>query len=180
MNRIFFHCLVMLLCCATVSFCQGQKVTSFSVTFKIKNFGATVDGSFKKGSAKINFNEASPNLSTFEGSVEANSISTGNKLRDGHLKDKEEFFNVVKYPTLTMKSVTVEKISEGNYQITWDITMKGITRRLKAPMSITAAANNSKQFSSEFKINRNEWKVGGSSMTMGDAVTIKIQATTTK
>lgn len=159
---------------------QSQNVSGYLISFKIKNLGATVNGLFKSGSIKINWNEKSPNLSSLEGSAEANSISTGNKLRDSHLKDKEEFFNASKYGQLKMKSVMIEKKGGTDYEVTWDLTMKGITRRLKSNLKVTQNKNQSQQLTTEFSINRKEWNIGGNSLTMSDMVTIKLQATISK
>lgn len=157
---------------------QAQKVTSFSVSFKIKNLGTTVSGSFKTGTAAIEVNKTNKSLSTFEGSVTMSSVNTGIKLRDKHLREKEEFFHTSKFPLATMKSVTVEAKENDELLVTWDLTMKGITRRFKTTV-IATKLNNVVTYKTTMNINRNEWGIGGKSMTMGDVVTINLVASVT-
>jgi polyisoprenoid-binding protein YceI len=123
--------------------------------------------------------ENDPAKSSFFGTIEANSINTGLNLRDKHLKEKEEFFNTSKFPSLTMKSVTVVQKSPGIYTVTWDLTMKGVARRFNSEVTTKIEGGNL-MVSTQFKINRNDWNLGGSSMTMGDAVTVKINSILTK
>jgi polyisoprenoid-binding protein YceI len=158
---------------------QWNKVKSTSVTFKIKNAGIGVDGKFVKMNTQITIDESNPSKSSFLGTIEANSINTGINLRDNHLKDKEEFFNTSKYPTMTMKSVNVVQKSAGIYTVTWDLTMKGVARRFSSEV-ITKIEGGNLIASTQFKINRNDWNLGGNSMTMGDAVTVKINSILTK
>jgi polyisoprenoid-binding protein YceI len=155
---------------------QTPKIaTSLSVSFGIKNLGVTVDGYFKKGSAKIFFDTTQLTSSTFEGIMEANSISTGIQLRDKHLKDKEEFFDVKKYSAVRMKSVKIERSETGVYRVTWELTMKDVTSKVVSLVYISYKEGQ-QQFKTKFAINRRDWHIGGKSLTMSDQVTIQINA----
>ncbi len=158
---------------------QWKNVSLTTISFKIKNAGIGVDGKFGKIISQLFIDESNPSKSTFTGTVESNSISTGIQLRDNHLKDKDEFFNVVKYPTIVMKSVSVVVKNKGIYNVTWDLTIKGVTRRFSTEV-LTKVDGNNMIVSTQFKINRNDWNIGGSSLTMGDAVTVKLNARLTK
>lgn len=157
------------------------KTSGLSISFKIKNLGATVDGFFKKGSAIVQWNEKEPTLSSIKGTADAGSITTGINLRDRHLKDKEEFFNSKVYSEVKMNAVKIEKDtkSSDSYMVTWDLTMKGITRRFKSTLKATSF-NNGVELSTNFTVNRNDWGLGGKSISMGDAVTIQLKVTLSK
>ena len=99
--------LILLLGMNLYTYAQWNKVQNSSINFKIKNAGIWVNGSFTNATVEVNINEANPTQSTFSGIVESKSIQTGIKLRDNHLRDKDDFFNVEKFPTLSMKSVRV-------------------------------------------------------------------------
>jgi polyisoprenoid-binding protein YceI len=158
---------------------QWKTVKLISVSFKIKNAGIGVDGTFKKVNAQINIDEANPSKSSFVGSAEVGSISTGIKLRDSHLKEKPEFFNQAQFPSVVMKSVGVQLKSAGLYTVTWDLTIRGITRRFSSDV-LTKVQGDQLSISTEFRINRNDWKLGGSSITMGDFVTVRLNSTLSK
>ena len=86
-----------------------NKSSNSSIKFKIKNAGITVNGKFNTIDVNASYNSANPAASVFSGTATVSSVSTGISLRDDHIKDKEEFFNVKKYPTITMKSTKVTK-----------------------------------------------------------------------
>ncbi|QLH45367.1 MAG: YceI family protein [Bacteroidota bacterium] len=74
------------------TYAQWNKIINSTITFKIKNAGIWVKGSFTKSSIQVSFDEVNLAQSEFIGQIDANSIQTGIKLRDNHLRDKEEFF----------------------------------------------------------------------------------------
>jgi polyisoprenoid-binding protein YceI len=158
---------------------QYKIVKNVAVKFKIKNAGMGVDGKFSSVTATAFLDETNPSKSVFTGVIETNSATTGIKLRDKHIKEKEEFFDVAKYPTMSMKSVSVTLKSVGIYTVIWDLNMKGVTRRFSSEIK-TVKQNENILVSTEFKINRNDWKVGGNSFTMGDMVTINLNTTLAK
>jgi polyisoprenoid-binding protein YceI len=182
MRRIFKLCLVTVCCFLAKSIvieAQWKNVKYTAITFKIKNAGIGVDGKFAKVNAVVFIDESDPTKSSFMGTADANTISTGIKLRDNHLKEKEEFFYTSNYPIVSMKSVKVLPKSSGLYTVTWDLTMKGVTRRFTSDVSSTIIGTEL-QLNAQFKINRNDWKLGGNSMTMADIVTVKLMAVLTK
>ena len=158
---------------------QWNKVQNSSINFKIKNAGIWVNGSFTSATVQVNINEATPTQSTFSGIVESKSIQTGIKLRDNHLRDKDDFFNVEKFPTLSMKSVSVSIKSPGVYIVKWSLTIKGITKLFSSDVN-TVREGNTLNIFSNFAINRNEWNIGGNSFTMGDNVSIKLSTSVIK
>lgn len=99
------------------------------IGFKVKHMMFTnVKGHFNDYSAAINFNDdlKGANLQ-FEAKI--NSITTNNADRDNHLKSPD-FFDMDQYPTLNFKSTKIE--GNGNdYEITGDLTIKGITKPVK-------------------------------------------------
>ena len=84
---------------------------SSSVKFKIKNFGATVDGSFKGLQGKIYFDPNAITAPLFDVSVEASSVDTGIGIRDNHLR-KKEYFDVKNYPRIRFVSTKVTPSSK--------------------------------------------------------------------
>lgn len=60
--------------------------------------------------------------------IDASSVDTRNKDRDGHLKG-DDFFGVANYPNLVFKSTTVTKKSDEEYEITGDLTIRDVTNQ---------------------------------------------------
>ncbi len=143
-----------------------------SITFKIKNAGIGVDGSFKGFQGTVDFNPDNLKTSKFDVSVEAKTIDTDNGARDNHLRE-EEYFGVEKHPKISMKSTKIEKISDGKYKATFNLTLKGTTKAVSFPFSYSKTSTGYK-LNGSFEIDRRDFKVGGSSWILSDDVKVFI------
>lgn len=151
---------------------QAWKVTNSKVTFKIKNAGLTVDGSFKGLEADIRFDPAKAYGNKIEASVDVKTINTSINSRDNHLK-KEEYFDAENFPKITMKSSSFSKGDDGTFKGFFSLSIKGTTKTV--PVIFTFAEANGKAiFSGTFQLNRLDYKVGESSWVMSDEVNITI------
>ena len=107
---------------SSIRFAVDHMVIS-EVEGKFTSFEGTVESSNKDFSdAKINFK------------IDVNSVDTDNEKRDGHLKN-EDFFDVEKYPEMTFESTSLEKIKEGKYDLTGNLTLHGVTKEITLKMS---------------------------------------------
>jgi polyisoprenoid-binding protein YceI len=102
-----------------------------SIIFGVKHLGLSyVQGHFTKFNGTIettdstNFQNAKVDFT-----VDASSISTGVDQRDGHLKT-DDFFNVAEYPSITLKSVSLKKVSGDKYVLLADLTIRNTTKRV--------------------------------------------------
>ena len=97
------------------------------IQFKVKHLViTTVTGRFNNFSGIILANEDFENADImFE--INAASISTGNEQRDTHLKSRD-FFDVEIYPKLRFRGDSLRRKRDDQYELTGDITIKGITR----------------------------------------------------
>lgn len=144
-----------------------------SVKFSIKNFGLTVNGSFKGLKGKVTFNPADLSASFISTSVDAATINTGNGTRDGHLK-KQDYFDVIKYPRISFISTKiVSSTVAGMYEIEGNITIKGVTKKIAFPF--TAVSKGAGYLlEGTFKIDRRDFGVGGKSMVLSDKLTVSL------
>ena len=151
---------------------QNWKPVSASISFKTKMLGVTVDGHFGGFVGTIRFNPNDLTNAYLAGSVEASTVDTDNSLRNKHLKEKEEFFLVQKFPTLRMKSTKIERDGV-NYMGLFELTMKGITKVIRMPFTFKQEGNIG-VFDGHTTINRKEWAVGGSTFGMSSDVAIHV------
>lgn len=59
--------------------------------------------------------------------VGVDSISTNNEDRDNHLRSGD-FFDVENHPNMTFESTKIEKISDNEYKLTGNLTIRGTTK----------------------------------------------------
>ncbi len=120
------------------------------VTGKFKEFSGTVE------SAKEDFSDMKLDVV-----IKANSIDTDDPKRDGHLKSAD-FFNAAVDSNVTFKSTKVEKISEGKYKVTGDLTMRGVTKQVVLDTQLKGKMKNPWEqtvviFKSNATIDRTAW-----------------------
>lgn len=148
-----------------------------TVTFVIKNAKLKVDGKLEGLQTVIKFDGQNLSTSSIEASVQTQTINTDNATRDGHLR-KEEYFDVVKYPKISIKSVSFSK-SGNNYKGKFKLTIKGVTKEIEIPFTYTENIG-SADFKGSFTINRLDYKVGESSWILSDNLIISLNILSTK
>jgi polyisoprenoid-binding protein YceI len=121
---------------------------------------ATVRGSFQEFTGTAHVDTANPASSKVEVSIVANSITTGNEQRDGHLLSGD-FFETEQYPDITFTSTDVTRDGD-DWTVTGDLTIKGVTKSVAVPFEFTGSAqdpfgNVRVGFEGEATIKRSDW-----------------------
>ena len=145
--------------------------TTGSVQFHIKNTGITVDGKFSGIAASIKFDEDDLANSSIYASVKASTVNTGIAKRDEHLR-KEEYFDVAKYPKISMKSTSISK-TESGFNGKFDVTIKGKTKNISMPFTFTNKGETG-VFKGKMKLDRLDFNVGESGFMLSDDVNLDI------
>ena len=170
--------IILLVSLTNITFAQNWKPVTAGVNFKMKMLGTNVNGNFKGFSGILKFDPNDLANSSLNGTVDATTVDTDNNLRNRHIREKEEFFNVAKYPKVKMKTTKIEK-DGNNYMGYFDLTMKETTKNVKIPF-IFKQEGDKATFQGSTVINRRDWKVGGGTFGMGDNVTFTITINATK
>lgn len=101
-----------------------------SAEFKVKHMMiSNVKGHFSGLSGTLTEHLVDSTLSSVEANVDVSTITTGDPQRDGHLKSAD-FFDAEKFPVITFKSTRVEPKGEGEYRVTGDLTIHGVTKQV--------------------------------------------------
>jgi len=150
-----------------------------TVSFKIKNFGSTVDGSFKGLRGTINFDAFDLDNAKFDVTINAATIDTGIGMRDNHLR-KSDYFDVATYSTIRFISTKVVPSAKPNEGVvTGKLTIKKTSKEISFPFTYKIN-NGAPQFIGEFQIDRKEYEVGGSSMTLADKLKVMLDVKASK
>lgn len=139
---------------------KADPVHSF-VVFDVHHFGAGyVYGTFAGPVGSVTYDPADLSKTSFDLSVDANSIDTRNVNRDKDLQGPD-FFDVKQFPKLTFKSTDVKKTGENKMDVTGDLTVHGVTKSITVPMEFTGTGSMRGQtrsgFRTSFTINRTDF-----------------------
>lgn len=150
---------------------EWQALSTSHVTFKIKNAGLNVNGSFDGLETDINFSPEQLSKSKITATVSTKTIDTGINARDTHLRS-DDYFSVVKYPKIKMISTKLEK-NGSSYIGYFDLTIRDVTKSIKMPFKFTQQ-DKLATFEGTFSINRRDFNVGGWSMILGNEADLSI------
>jgi polyisoprenoid-binding protein YceI len=114
-----------------------------TILFRIKHMNVSYFyGRFDTIAGKFNIDEQDPTKSSFDLTINAESIDTANAARDRHVKGPD-FFNAKQFPTITFKSKSVSKVPAG-YAVSGDLTIKGVTKPAEVVLSVTGTGKGMK------------------------------------
>ncbi|UOQ49054.1 YceI family protein [Gracilibacillus caseinilyticus] len=100
-----------------------------ALNFEVKHMMVSkAKGEFQSFDVDINGSFDDLSNASLKATIDVASIETNNNDRNGHLKS-EDFFNVEQHPHITFVSKNIEKVSDEEYKITGDLTIKGVTNQ---------------------------------------------------
>lgn len=106
------------------------------IGFKVRHFVSKVPGRFRDFTGTIELDRAKPADSVVDLKIAAGSIDTGNAKRDADL-NSPNFFDTARFPDITFKSTKIVDKGNGSYEVTGDLTIKGVTK----PVVLSATHN---------------------------------------
>jgi polyisoprenoid-binding protein YceI len=149
-----------------------------------------VRGSFDEFAGTAVLDGANPANSRVEVTIEAASIDTRNAQRDEHLRGND-FLAMQEYPKITFASTGVRQAGETTFEVTGDLTIKGVTNEITIPFEFEGAAkdpfgNQRVGFEGSVTINRRDYGVTwnaaleGGGVLVSDKVTLEFEISAIK
>ena len=149
-----------------------------------------VRGAFNEFTGTAVLDGANPANSRVEVTIEAASIDTRNAQRDEHLRSND-FLAMQEYPKITFTSTGVRQAGETTYEVTGDLTIKGVTNPVTIPFTFEGAAkdpfgNLRAGFEGSVTVNRKDYGItwnaaletGG--VLVSDKVTLEFEVSAVK
>lgn len=123
-----------------------------------------VDGTFKSFDAKLTSSKEDFSDAVFEFTIDAKSVNTNQENRDAHL-NRADMFDTEKYPTITYKSTAIKSVGPKKFQLTGDLTIKGVTKPVVVDLTLVGTGTNRQGkklvgFKASGTINRTAFGVG--------------------
>ena len=153
---------------------QAQTPTRYLVRPVYSNVRFTIvkwavfkeEGMFRDFQGTLDYDPAHPEAARIELVVNAKSLDTKNEGRDQVVRSSD-FLDVDRYPTLEFRSAAVEIKDGGSGNVSGDLTIHGVTRRVRFPVTSLGTREISNVgklvgFETSFKINRRDYGVLGS------------------
>lgn len=147
--------------------------------FKIDHLGiAPSYGQFVKIGGSFAYDAAAPDKSTVTVEIDPDSIFTGNKKRDDHLKSPD-FFDTKQFPKLTFQSTAFKKAGEDTFTVNGNLTMHGQTRPVTVTVKKTGAGkdpwgNDRVGMETTFTVNRMDYGINFMPDGLGKDVTVML------
>ena len=159
--------LVLSLLASVGSFAQTWSVdkahakVNFTVTHLMLS---EVDGTFRNFDAKLTSSKEDFSDAVFEFTIDAKSVNTNQENRDAHL-NRADMFDTEKYPTITYKSTSIKPVGPKKFQLTGDLTIKGVTKPVTVDLTLVGTGQNRQGkklagFKASGTINRTAFGVG--------------------
>lgn len=154
------------------------------IGFSIRHNELTlVSGRFKNFTGTIHY-DPDVTKSSLEFNAKVESIDTGVEARDKHLRTAD-FFEVAKYPEMSFKSTRIERKGKGGYILHGDLTLKGVTKQVALPFTITGGIKDGRGntrigIAAQTKIDRRDYGIiwghalAGGGFDVGHDVTIDL------
>ena len=129
--------------------------------FQVRHLLTKVRGRFSDFEGTIQYDEANPERSSVNATIQATSIDTNESDRDTHLRSAD-FFDVEKFPTLTFRSTRVTKKGSESFDVAGDLTIHGVTKPVTLNVTFLGKAtdpwgNERLGFEGETTINRKDF-----------------------
>ena len=96
-----------------------------TVRFAVRHLMSKVHGTFSEVSGQI-LTGPDPSGSTATAVIAVSSVSTGNQMRDDHLRSAD-FFDAERYPAMTFASTKL-RLADGGWVMSGELTIRDVTR----------------------------------------------------
>lgn len=123
-------------------------------TYSVKFTSSKFDGVFKGLKSEINFDENNLATSKISASIDANTVNTGNGMRNKHAK---QGLNANTYPTIRFESTSIRK-NGSSYIANGKLTIKDVTKEIILPFTFSNKADEG-VFEGSFSVKPAEYHV---------------------
>jgi polyisoprenoid-binding protein YceI len=152
-----------------------------SVLFKVRLLWTTnIQGCFCGGvSGRVSIDPEAPQKSTVKLEIKTDTLNTGLTQLNNEIKGAG-FLDVEKFPLITFKNTSAQRVNDQQYNLTGDLTFHGVTKQLTVRSNRIGQSEDSKgqtRTGSDIYlvIKRSEFGVKGDSGAVGDEIFLTIR-----
>jgi polyisoprenoid-binding protein YceI len=152
-----------------------------SVLFKVRLLWTTnIEGCFCGGvSGRVSFDSDAPHESTVKLEIKTDTLNTGVAQLNNAIKGPA-FLDVERFPLITFKNTSAQRVNDQQYTLTGDLTFHGVTKPLTLRSTRVGQSKDSKGESHTgsdiyLVIKRSEFGIKGDSPAVGDDIFLTIR-----
>jgi len=127
---------------------KNHSVIGFTIAHMVVS---EVDGRFKDFDASLTASKEDLTDAQINFSARATSVDTGIERRDNHLRSGD-FFDVENTPEISFTGTAFNKVNEGKYELTGDLTMPGVTKSVTLDVKYNGTIDTSRGIKAGFKV----------------------------
>jgi cytochrome b561 len=159
---------------------QGSSSIGFGYVYEDESGQTHFNGRFTRWRADIRFDAANLDASSVVVSIETASAQTGVPAHDSALPTAA-WFNSSGYPTAEFRSTRIRERGAGRYEARGNLTIRGETRQVDLPFTLTIAGNRA-SVSGSATIDRRQFEIGsadaGDDLISRDIdISVRVEAT---
>lgn len=147
------------------------------IKFEALEKGKSIQGQFERFELDVDLDLNNPDKGRILAEIDVTSVNAGSSDRNQVLRDTEMFF-IQKFPVARFQSDNISRISEGQYKAKGELSLKGLTKNIVLPFSITQNGKNAVVIA-KYEMNRLDFNIGSGSFLsdkyVGYPVTITIE-----
>jgi len=140
---------------------------------------AKVRGHFDDFEGSAHLDGDDPSKSGVRLTIRARSIRTHNRRRDDHLRS-DDFLAADDHPAITFTSTGVRRVTENDFEVTGDLTVRGVTGPVTVRLRLTGAESDPRgasrvAFTGRATIDRTEWGISWGRGVVDRKVTLEFE-----
>jgi polyisoprenoid-binding protein YceI len=128
------------------------------IRFVSKQMNVPVEGAFRRFQGTVAFDPAKPEATRAELEVDLASIDLGNEEGETEVR-RPLWFDVERFPRARFVTSSVRAVGAGKYETAGALTIKGVTREVVAPLTLSESAG-LRVVEGQLPIKRLQFKVG--------------------
>ena len=137
---------------------QAKPVDS-SISFAGTHAGTAFSGIFENFIVDVDFDPANVAATSLRVTIDLATAKTGNKMFDGTLPNSD-WFDTENHPSALFKSTSVEKLVDGTFKATGDLTLRGITKPVSFIFTLDREDAPEINASADFTVDRLAYDIG--------------------
>jgi polyisoprenoid-binding protein YceI len=150
------------------------------IAFVSKQMGVPVEGSFKRFDAQVAFDPKKPEGGSVVLQIDTASAGFGIPMSDAELP-KPTWFDTTHFPQASFRSSAIKALGEGRFEMAGKLTIKGVSKAVTVPVSITSSGGAYSVATGTLTIQRLDYKVGDGEWTdtsvVGNDVQVRFKFT---